>query len=100
MNCDFNPLAPKRAPGWCPISRAVRPNLVPIGCVTDDCDAQTMITHTGNAPFKAALFLDKGWEAMYEPGERTLLYMCPKCIAKTIAEVEADMGPPRRSVRR
>ena len=71
----------------------------PIGCVTDDCDAHTMLAHPGNAPFKAALFLDLGWVAMSEPGERTVLYMCPKCIAKTIAEVDEEMSSARRSVK-
>jgi hypothetical protein len=72
----------------------------PIECVTDHCDAQTMFIHPGNAPFESGLFLDHGWVAMSDPGERTVLYMCPKCIAKTIAEVEEEMTSARRPIRR
>jgi len=72
----------------------------PIACVTDDCDAQTMFAHPGNAPFKGGMFLDIGWVAMSEPGERSVLYMCPKCIAKTIIEVDEEMASARRPNKR
>lgn len=54
-----------------------RGNAFPIVCVTDDCDAHTMLVHPGNAPFEAGMFLELGWVAMSEPGERTILYSCP-----------------------
>ena len=72
----------------------------PIACVTDDCDARTMFAHPGNAPFKGGMFLEIGWVAMSEPGERSVLYMCPKCIAKTIVEVDEEMASARRSEKR
>jgi len=72
----------------------------PIECVTDDCGARTMLAHPGNPPFKGGMFLDLGWVAMSEPGERSVLYMCPKCIAQTIAEVDAEMSSARRSAKR
>jgi hypothetical protein len=58
-----------------------------------------MLVHPGNAPFEAGMFLELGWVAMSEPGERMILYMCPKCIAKTIAEVDEEMTSTRRSAR-
>jgi hypothetical protein len=85
--------------------RPVKPAEPPRGiafpsvCATDDCDAHTMLVHPGRAPFGAGLFLEAGWVAMSESGERTILYLCPKCIAQTIAEVDAEMASTRQSVK-
>jgi hypothetical protein len=68
----------------------------PIECVTDDCDSHTMLIHPGNAPFEAGMFLDLGWVAMSDPGERDILYMCPRCIARAIVEVDQEMAKSRR----
>jgi hypothetical protein len=72
----------------------------PITCVTDDCDAQTLFAHPGNAPFKVGMFLDLGWVAMSEPGERSVLNMCPRCIAKSMVEVDEEMASARQSHKR
>ena len=71
----------------------------PIVCVTDDCDSHTMLIHPGNAPFEAGMFFDLGWVAMSDPGERDILYMCPKCIAKAIMEVDQEMTESGRASR-
>lgn len=84
--------------GGAPGEPAKPPNglAFPIACVTDDCDAQTMFAHPGSAPFKGGMFLDLGWVAMSEPDERSVLYMCPKCITKTIVEVDEERASARR----
>lgn len=57
------------------------------------CRAQTVLMLPGEMPFSGGTFQDPGWSVLNEPKDGDVVFSCPACFEKELAEQEKSDHP-------
>lgn len=62
--------------------------LVFVRCSGPKCNSQTVLVLPGEIPFSGGAFQEPGWSVLNEPEEGQVVFSCPSCFEKEMAEQE------------
>ena len=64
-----------------------------VRCANPRCREETVLVLPGDMPFRGGTFQDPGWSVLNEPKEGDVVFSCPACFEKEMADQEKSDHP-------